>query len=186
MREVVAKLLSGPGPETPHEYNHVFDLQQTTGPSRLVLAPRRDHVDLLLSLIEAMPEPLGLLYVLVVPRSEREPGRYQSEEMWDRAVVASFLERFRDALELDGRHHLWIASDDGSMLVYDNHQVIYAYGDLDAFEDLARTHGLVPGDVVYPAPHVHCYHERFDADEAAILDEYAWIRYDLVEEHDDP
>ena len=172
----------------PHRHASLYQREQTTGPARLHMSVDGGAVALLERLVGTMDPPFGVLYVLVTPRSDDPPGRYQNERPWDRGELAAFLDRFGAALEGDARHSLWIMSlaTQGSQVIYDNHDLLYAYGDLDAFERVAREHGLEPGAPSIPVPHRHCYNHEFDADAEAILADYAWVRYPLVEGVDDP
>ena len=52
--------------------------EKTSGPDRLVIAPKSHQTQLLEQLLGCLPEPYLLLYVLVVPRGIGEPGRYES------------------------------------------------------------------------------------------------------------
>jgi hypothetical protein len=159
----------------------------STGLDRLVVGPNGGHIDLIIALIEKMHGPFGILYVLTVPRCDHQQGRYQSESPCEKWQLLSFLEDFRDYFEKDGRHHLWIFGlGDKSQLVYDNHNVIYAYGPLESFERVLVEAGLEPGEVPRPAPHVHVYSEAFDKDEDRILSQHHWKWFPLVEETDEP
>lgn len=81
--------------------------------------------------------------------------------------------RFGAFLEQDGRHHVWLASPE-NMLVYDRHQCIYAYGDLDAYERVLRARGFRPGQAELPVPHTHHYHAQFDDAEDEVMAYWAW------------
>ena len=94
--------------ETAYEYPNEWAIEKTTGPARLIIGPARDHVNLLRDLLQVMKEPFDLLYVLVVPRSEDAPGRYQTPFPLSREDILAFLHRFQHFLESDGRHHLWL------------------------------------------------------------------------------
>jgi len=168
-------------------YPGVWAEEKTIGPSRLVIAPKSDHVELLLQLIAVMPEPFLLLYVLVVPRGGSEAGRYECPEPQSQLATAEFLEDFRNYLELDGRHHLWIRSNvNGSMLVYDRHNVVYAYGGLEGIEEVLLSAGLQKTNSVrFPAPHVHQYNEHFDRDEHRLLLQWPWVHTQLREQDDE-
>lgn len=168
-------------------YDHAdtFEIESTTGPLRLKIAPSRDHLALLMELAEHLSEPFKILYVLVVSRGQHEPGRYESG-LLSRQDVASFLSRFRDYLENDGRHHLWLMSEAGGPIVYDNHNILLAYGPIEAYEGVLHARGFVNEPVRYPVPHSHHYHARFDPDAAALLEYWQWERFPLVEDVDDP
>src|ERR1700679_3610896 len=105
------------------EYANVWATEETSdGGSRLVIAPARDQVEVLIRLLQAMSGPFWLLYVLVVLRGESELGRYQSPKPQTSDVEERFLRDFKAFLETDGRHNLWIASKTPSeMLIYDRH-----------------------------------------------------------------
>jgi len=133
-----------------------------------------------------MPEPFGILYLLLASRCGHQTGRYQIKVPMERDRLRGFLTDFRDYLEGDGRHHLWIASLDGiSQVIYDNHNVIYAYGDLEAFAEIARRRKMIEQQVRFPVPHTHCYNAIFDSEEDRIFNEYEWIRSPL-QPNDEP
>jgi len=173
---------------TPRIYQHpnTWAVEKTTGPERLIIAPSGQHVSLVLDLLSTMPEPFGILYVLVVPRGDEKPGRYQTPTPTSRYEAQQFLSRFKTFFEQDGRHNIWIASTAGSnsdQLVYDRHNVIYAYGDLQAFERVLVNRGLSRAESVsYPCPHVHWYNEEFDADARELLHRYQWKWFPLQDE----
>jgi hypothetical protein len=154
----------------------------STGTDRLVIAPKGRHVDLIIKLLNRMQGPFGILYVLVVPRGDHEKGRYQSKSPCDKQKLVEFLSDFRDYFEQDGRHHVWVSGlGDRSQLVYDNHNVILAYGPLEAFEGVLANVGFRKGQVSTPGPHIHFYNEQFDEDERRIFNEYQWKWFPLQE-----
>jgi hypothetical protein len=169
------------GKEEEFLHANVWAIEKTTGPDRLVIAPARDHVSLLIRLCMAMPEPFGVLYVLAVPRGLHEPGRYQSPEPMSLAQLVSFLNRFRRYLEGDGRHGLWLGALDKSfMLVYEKHNLIYGYGPLAVFAEQVEAAGLRNvGKVSLPFPHVHYYNDEFDEEQAAIMSCLPWKAFPL-------
>src|SRR5687767_2206433 len=95
---------------TPFAYPNIWTQQATTGPDRLVIAPASGHVALMRKLMDILPEPFGILYVLLVPRGGGEAGRYQCPAPCSRADVDAFLTRFQEFFETDGRHHVWVMS----------------------------------------------------------------------------
>ncbi len=130
-----------------------------------------------------MREPFGLLYVLLIPRAGGESGRYQSPTPINSAELEDFLWQYQDLLEKDARQHLWITSvDDSSLLVFDNHDVIYAYGPLAGFEGVLRSNGLTRCETVcFPVPHMHKYNAEFDQLAREIMKHWEWIRFPLQE-----
>ncbi len=84
--------------------------------------------------------------------------------------MEALLKRFRRYFESDACHHLWVTSLPSlALLVYDNHNVIYAYGLLDEFKEVLRANGLTEGQVRFPSPHAHNYNSEFDEDERQIM-----------------
>lgn len=164
-------------------YENVWAAEETAGGSRLVIACSQEQTHVLTALLKAMAGPFWVLYVLVVSRGRAEQGRYQSSEPQTESAVDKFVKRFSTLLENDGRHNLWIASESGSqMLVYDRHNVIYAYGPLAAFKLILAERGLMEVPVVrFPSPHSHHYHQGLDIDEDGLLSYWPWCRTPLKE-----
>jgi hypothetical protein len=169
----------------PYRYSNCWDIEKTTGPERLVIGPESSQVELLIKLARTLAEPFGILYVLLVSRKDNEPARYQCPYPCDRGEMESFFRTFRDFFESDGRHHVWLTSlPDSSTLVYDQHNVIYAYGPLRQFEIVLRDQGMKRGEVSFPIPHSHHYNPEFDDEEQRLLDHWNWRRSPLQESDD--
>jgi hypothetical protein len=162
--------------DEPYAYPNIWAREKTSGPDRLLIAPAADQIGLLLKLSACMQPPFRLLYVLVVTRAGSELGRYQSPSEIDKQQLESFLSKYSAYLERDGRHAIWLMSPtDQSMLIYDRHNVIYAYGTLDRFSAILQKEGLSEAaEVRFPSPHSHHYNSEFDADETRILNEFEW------------
>jgi hypothetical protein len=66
------------------------------------------------------------------------------------------------------------------MLIYDRHNVIYAYGPLDSWRLALASMGFkeVP-DVRFPSPHSHHYHQSLDIEEDRLLNHWDWYRTPL-------
>jgi hypothetical protein len=181
--EIIYKFGWIPNEERRYDYPDIFAVEKTSGPTRLVIAPSANHVSILIDLLQVMSEPFGVLYVLVVPRGGSEPGRYQTTNPVSREQAEKFLKRFREYFENDGRHSIWLASmSDSDQLVYDRHNIIYAYGRLPEFEDVLSGRGLANVEFVrFPSPHTHNYHAAFDQDERDVLCHWDWSRSPLHE-----
>jgi hypothetical protein len=173
--------VDGSGAELPYQHRNIWAREKTAGPDRLVIAPSSGQVDLLLKLAAVMPEPYFLLYVLHTPRTEVAPGRYQSPEPVSRDQLSSFLRQFRDFLEGDARHDLWIGSSEkSSLLVYDRHQILFAYGPLDSFKSVLIENGLQEANEVrLPDPHVHRYNQEFDLQATDLMKFWSWTQFPL-------
>jgi hypothetical protein len=172
--------------DQPWTYENVWAIEELSGTQRLVIAPRFGHPGILGRLIEIMPEPMWLLYVLVVPRGEGDAGRYQGSEPQSHEQVRRFLDEFETFLETDGRQNLWIRSETGSaMLIYDRHDLIYGYGPIDEWKEILKQVGLneVPSaSIKIPDPHSHHYHASLDAEASRLLAYFGWHHTPLRDE----
>ncbi len=157
-----------------HQYTGVFERE--TG--WLVVAPDRGHIDLLLNLAGSLAPPFTLQYVLLVPQS-REDGRYELTKPLAIHDLLELFARYREFFEEDGRHHLRVSAS-GVTLVYDQHNVLYLFGEIDRFADLLTSHGFTEGEVVLPSPHTHHYHEKYDVLVEDLMTRYEWKRSPLV------
>jgi hypothetical protein len=169
-----------------YRYAHLYQRDRTsTGGDRLRIGPRGNHVALLTQLSKCLPGPLRLLYVLIVPRNgEHDAGRYEAASELSHDEVSEFLDEFSVFLESDGRHHLWIASPEFGTLVYDRHDLIYAYGPLDWYVEILEANRLQAGNVEISGPHWHAYHQTFDKSESRLLSRMEWIHSPLRESDD--
>jgi len=160
----------------PFTGSHAFRHEpERHGPARIVAAPDRDQVGLLIDLARTLPGPFHLVYMALATRGLRPTGRYQSMRPLTREELEAFLSRFRQFLEQDGRHHLWIGSaGEPSTLVYDQHQLLLLYGRLEAYAPVLRAAGMDEGPVLQPEPHRHLVHEAFDAAENDLLGSMGW------------
>lgn len=167
----------------PFVYPNVWKQGKTTGPDRLVIASASGQIDLIRKLTAVLPEPFGILYVLLVPRSGGEEGRYQSPKPFTRDELEAFLTQFQEFFERDARHNLWIRSlPASSTLVYDNHNVTYAYGQLKDFKSVLAQQGLQEGEVHFPDPHSHNYNVEFDQAERDVMSYSEWLHSPLAEQ----
>jgi len=169
-------------------YPHTFAFENPHGRPRIAIAPRSNQVQMLMELSESIREPFDLLYVLVVPRGEAETGRYQSSYTFTHVQLREFLSSFSNFLENDGRQNLWIHStEEDALLVYDRHNVIYAYGPMERFIPILISHGLIEAsEVAFPFPHVHHYHDEFDSEAQRILSSEQWTVSPLHSTEENP
>lgn len=177
-RQSPYKFGNGAAEDEPCVYENVWETESDTGVQRLTIAPDGNHIKLLQNLLDALPEPMWLLYVLVVPRGEEDAGRYQSPIPLSRNNVKEFLSNFGDLLEKDGRQNLWIRSAfEEAMVVYDRHNLLYAYGRMPELISILRRDGLKEvqsGSIAVPSPHSHHYHASFDGEEMRLLNSFEW------------
>jgi hypothetical protein len=91
-----------------------------------------------------------------------------------------FLWTFQNFFEGDGRHHVWVASpESNNLLVYDQHNVIFAYGETSAFEDVVLAEGLRYQDFWFPCPHGHRFHPSNSSVEDELMAFFDWKHFDL-------
>lgn len=173
------------GQNTAWSYDPSYARQVVGGVERLVIAGGASPVSLLRELLALLPAEMWVLYVLVTPRgtgNEAASGRYQSARRHSRQEVLGLLDRYESFLNGDGRHNLWLAAPPTGQLVYDRHDVIYAYGPLPAMIELLKQKGFAEVEALHvPIPHSHHYHERFDTDETAMLKHWEWLKSELQE-----
>jgi hypothetical protein len=152
---------------TPHQYQNTFCRETTTnGSVRLRIGPRERHVEVILRLAADLGEPFKVLYVLHTPRGGSTPGRYESPAL-DHAAVLEFFRRFGEFFAKDARHDVWLYSrPDDATLVWDRHDLLYAYGPLEKFVKLLEATGYRLAQAVpIPSPHTHNYHAEWDSSE---------------------
>jgi hypothetical protein len=170
------KLGVGAGRTEPFAASHAFRIEpEGHGPARIMAAPDRDQIGLLIELSRLLPAPFHVVYVALATRGLRPSGRYQSQRPLARQALESFLARHRELLERDGRHHLWVGSaEEPSTLVYDQHQLLLLYGRLEPYAAVLRAAGMDEGPVLTPEPHRHLVHEAFDAAENELFASMSW------------
>lgn len=166
----------------PHRYPKVFVRERTKGPDRLKISAPEDGTQMMLRLASVLREPFAALYVLLVPRGGGAEGRYQSPWM-SRTELSDVFERFAPFWDQDARHHLWLFSDlDRAILVYDQHNVIFAYGPIENYIRILEAIGyLAAPELSFPAPHTHRYHLAFDEEERALVSLPGWTKSPLRE-----
>lgn len=175
-------LLRNDGTDVAFHYHDVWEVENTTGPPRIVIAPSKNHIDLLLELSSSWKALRRVLYILLTSRCDNKLGRYESPSL-TQTQLSDFLKRYKDYFESDARHHLWIGLfRSKALLVYDQHNVIYGYGDLDEYQKMLQEKGFSKGAVTFPSPHTHPYHPDNDSHEVRIFNEWEWKWSPLAEQ----
>lgn len=160
--------------------NHFF--RQPCGDSfRLVISTSGSYVELLKRMARQFSvEQFYILYVLLLSHAGREPGRYQSSLLEDDTQLDHFLDTFQEFLEGDGRHHVWVGGPGSTdLLVYDQHDVVFAYGNLDRFEESLRSAGFQEQEFWFPVPHMHSYDPANSSVEEKLLQADDWKYFEL-------
>jgi hypothetical protein len=169
------------GEWVPHSHAPTYGRQDTARTPRLVAGIPAGDPTVFEALARRMQPPFFALYLLHTPRGEGEPGRYQSPELSMDDVLA-FLTRYGALLTNDARHDFWLHSEsENATIVWDRHNLLYAYGSLDEFEAVLRGLGFTRGAVEVPFPHEHQHHYRseYDADARELLASTDWHRTPL-------
>lgn len=158
-----------------HSHPAVFCRQSIEGNVvRLAVGVPAGDSEVLRRLLACMKPPLYLLYVLHTPRGEGDPGRYQSPALGEHEVL-SFLAEFAGLLGSDARHDVWVHSPEGSAtLVWERHNVIYAYGPIGSFESALIQLGFGTGKIGVDFPHQHHYRAEYDEAARAVLTRFNW------------
>lgn len=172
--------------EKEFKYEDIWSIEEAESFKRLVIAPKNNHIDLMLEIAKKLKEPFGILYVLTVPRVNTElDGRYQCPRPLTYKELQNFCSEYKEYLQLDGRHMLWIvAIEKNELMVYDKHNVIYYYGDLEKTIKLLENKGFKNQEVEFPHPHIHRYNKENDMLEEKILNHWEWRRTPLQDGDD--
>jgi len=91
-------------------------------------------------------------------------------------MIRSLSRDFQPFLESDGRHNVWIASEsDSEQLIYDRHNVIYAYGPASQWHLILSQAGLSEvASVTFPSPHSHHFHQSLNGEQQRMIASRDW------------
>lgn len=163
-------------------YNDIWCVEQYPQFERAVVAPSKNHIDLMLDIIKNFEPPYWCLYVLLVSRVGNEVGRYQCSHPKSYNELFDFVTKYKVYFETDGRHHIWLGSATSKqLLVYDHHNVIYIYDDIEKIKEYMKKVGFEEEDVQFPVPHTHMYNVENDEFEIDIMDYWEWMKFPLGE-----
>lgn len=181
------KFESAVGPSgVEYRYGNLFRHDVHPDWSCVIFAPNEGQIPLMLDIAKQWNGPYGILYVLKVSRRGHENARYQCPGPCSFDDLMVFAHTFQDYFERDGRHHLWFADmPSGAQLVYDNHNLIYSYGNDDEVIALLKSKDFSEDDPRVPRPHMHHYNAEFDENEEQIMKYFQWIKSPLQDKHDD-
>jgi len=164
-----------------HDYGNIYFCQPCGDSERLVIGPTDSQIELLDNLAAMYSSRrYYLLYVLLVSHARRDLGRYQSPLIDTHENLQLFLRAFQEFFEGDGRHHMWVASPDSDdLLIYDQHNVIFAYGNLGRFESVLNDRGYRNKEFWFPSPHSHWYPPVNVNTEDELMAYFDWQYFDL-------
>ncbi|WP_147320945.1 hypothetical protein [Hymenobacter lapidiphilus] len=173
--------------ESVYDYGNIYQLEETEKFTRLKIGASVNQMQLMLELSSCLDAPYFCLYVLVTPRDGSfEAGRYQSPPIENREVLVNFLLKFKEPLETDGRHHIWIGNaDNEGLIIYDKHNVIYAYGPIDKYLSILHAYGREQEVFDIPYPHGHFFQSENDEALRNLLTYWDWHHFPLVENEDE-
>lgn len=158
----------------PVAYGNVFTREQVGARPRLRVGVDEAQDATVVALARRLRGPFQLLYVLHTSRTGAELGRYESPELTS-VDVEDFLRQFGRYVREDSRHDLWVRShEDDATIVLDRHNLIYAYGPLELFEQELKSSGAHVGEPAALGAHVHHYHPAWDDMERQILRRFDW------------
>ncbi|MCW5821286.1 MAG: hypothetical protein KIT34_00695 [Cyanobacteria bacterium TGS_CYA1] len=152
---------------------------------RVVFATKDGYINLIKECLRIMPEPFHVMYVLIRPMQGIPGGRYLSDEPFSRKEMDLFLNEYGSFFENDGRHHVYFISDDPeTFLVYDHHNMIYAYGQQENFLNLLRNKNYSEEEPEVKNPHYHGFNHNHVVDERNLIASRDWTRHDLTDMDD--
>jgi hypothetical protein len=166
----------------PVDYGNTLSREVVGGVDRLCVGARAGQHRVVLDLASVLGGPYRLLYVLHTTRTGARLGRYESHEL-DAEAIGGFFRHFGRFFNEDARHDVWLHShDDNATIVLDRHNIVYAYGPIDAFENVLLSAGFRrAADVGTLGSHAHHYHAEWDAQETEILTCLRWMITPLQE-----
>lgn len=169
--------------DTEYYYQNNWALEQYPNFERIAVAPKDNQIELIKNIIMNFEPPYWILYVLVVSRCGNALGRYQCACPKNNIEVNNFCNYFKDYFETDARHHIWIGSAKTKQLVvYDNHNIIYIYGNVQNIQEKLSDLGFKEGIIQIPVPHAHLYNVENDNYETEIMNYWEWIKFPLNEQ----
>jgi hypothetical protein len=153
----------------------------------ILIAADANQIDLIKDLARILKPPFYILYVLLVPRTDNEDGRYESKPFYGYDELDVFLNTYSEYFENDGRHNIWICEINGvGRIIYDHHNLIYGYGNIEPFKEVLKGNGNTAGEFSINHPHRHYFNEEYDEDEKEILSNNEWKRFPLQENDNVP
>lgn len=177
----LVKFAGGSSLDAEDEYDYGLLFEKSEGVIKV--AASSNQTELMLDLASCLKPPYYVLYVLVTSRTGKQLGRYQSPLFENKESLSNFLKEHETYFETDGRHHIWIGTQDSGLLVYDQHNVIFSYGPLQEIELKLIDKGFKEKEFQFPIPHGHSYHPENDKFEELILKSLNWEVFPL-QEHD--
>jgi hypothetical protein len=144
------------------------------GSGRIVAGVPQGDTEIFERLVSSLEPPYLLLYILHTPRGEGVSGRYQSPPL-SVGQLHSFISKFKPFLSGDARFDIWAHSpSEHATVVWDRHNMLYAYGPTENFSKVLRSLGFDGGEPEIPAPHTHHYRKELDGYARELLTIFDW------------
>lgn len=171
--------------EIDFQYGNLFFIESGDGWSRLRIGPNGNHIRLIDRLSEKWSTPrYYVLYVSLVSHTGKKPGRYQSPIL-SKEDLDVFLYTHKDLLEGYGGHHLWVGHPENTdLLIYDQHNIVFAYGDIPGYHEVLSAEGFREGNFSIPCPHSHSYDPSLTQYEDDLFAYFDWL-YSELQDGDD-
>lgn len=162
------------GKPTFFDHDAIFDSQVLgNNQTRLLIGLAESNWPFILNLIQCLEPPYRLLYVLHIRRNLPQ-ARYESPSL-SFGQLNAFLDKFGNFLSRDARHDFWIHSPSSQgTLVWDRHNLIFAYGPLEKFSDELQKGRFQRKLPEIDFHHAHHYHSEFDETVADLLSNLPW------------
>lgn len=160
-----------------NEHSHAATFKRED--HRIVVGVPKGDPEVFTRLLATTEPPYFLLYVLHTPRGEDKAGQYQSPSL-TRSQVQDFIGRFKQFLSQDARFDFWAHSPgQNATIVWDRHNLLYAYGPLEEYLRELRALGFSAGAPSVLETHVHHYHSELDAQARDLLSAMEWVWSEL-------
>lgn len=166
-----------------YENDDTWCLKEYSNVKRITVAPKNNQVELMLEIAKGFESPLKIVYMLFRPGNESVTrGRYLCPEPVQYDDVEIFCSKFREYLETDGRHHLWIFSDNEKgtkqFLIYDNHRLLHVFNDVGRTKAILEKKNFREEEIIVPVPepHVHLSSSDHNVIETEVLGYWDWVR----------
>lgn len=158
-----------------HSFSKIYECSELSeGTCRIVAGVPNGDTSFFKRLTLCLKPPYYLLYVLHTPRGEGDPGRYQSPGL-SAVQLCEFIARFKSFLSADARFDIWAHSpSENATVVWERHNLIYAYGPLEKFSTELSSMGFSKGELNIPFPHQHHYQHEMDEDAKSLLAFCEW------------
>jgi len=170
---------------TEHLYGNIFAHEIYPKWSRVAIGANEKQIPLMLEIAHNWQGPFGVLYVLVVSRLGHENGRYQIPTPCSFDELELFASTFQNYFEEDGRHHVWFKDvNSHNQLIYDNHDLIYSYGNDNDIVAFLKNKGFNEGLLKIPFPHEHKYNQEYDKSQEDIMGYFDWKKFPLQDNDD--